>query len=100
MTTTRAAQRRGWSVVVKLTATPPEVIGRLAQLLTTPPILGAGEHDGAQYLVQRAVMGSHPDPAWFVDNLTRWAPFVWQYLHDPALSELVYQYASKRVHRR
>jgi hypothetical protein len=86
---TRLASRGTAAVAVKLVDTPLGIMTRLSELGVTPPVIAAGEHEGARYMVQQVVTGPHPDHGWFGSNVARWADMVRCYLDDLPLRRLL-----------
>ncbi len=89
MAATRIADRGAEAVAVKLVQTPLDILSRLAELGVTPALLASGVREGRQYVVQRAVIGPHPDHHWFAANLPRWAELVGRYLNDEPLRRML-----------
>jgi hypothetical protein len=86
---TRLASRGPAAVAVKLVDTPLAIMTRLSEIGVTPPVIAAGEYEGARYLVQQVVTGPHPDHDWFGSNVARWADMVRCYLDDLPLRRML-----------
>jgi hypothetical protein len=62
---------------------------RLVAIGAAPELLARGRHDGRPYMIQAFVEGTHPDRAWFAQNLAVVGSFFRRLHNDEQLREIL-----------